>query len=168
MFSNTITVFNYHKPTDSWYATVFHGVNLSNRSTANATAERGHVNNSSISVTIRVRSGSSSMILDPFGIGGGTIADETKIHYKDKFTPVDKIYVPPKEFEKLSDPNNYFTFKPECDFMMIGDHPIDFPEPDDRGMDGFYNEMNTEHDGVFMISSAEYFTLLPHFEIGGR
>ena len=34
--------------------------------------------------------------------------------------------------------------------------------------EGLYQKMNSQYDGVHMIQSAEFFRLLPHFEVEGR
>lgn len=33
---------------------------------------------------------------------------------------------------------------------------------------GFYDYMNKNHDNVFLITNVGTYTLIPHFEIGGK
>ena len=44
----------------------------------------------------------------------------------------------------------------------------DNPAEHEKYDSGLYHAMNDEHDGIYMISSAAFYGLLPHFEIGGR
>ena len=47
---------------------------------------------------------------------------------------------------------------------------LDDTEPltDDDYDEGLYHALNAERDGIYLISSAGFYGLLPHFEIGGR
>ena len=52
----------------------------------------------------------------------------------------------------------------------MGDYTADadssIPDTDYDG--GFYHAMNTGRDSVYAVTSAAFFPLIPHFEIGGR
>ena len=59
-------------------------------------------------------------------------------------------------------------FAPECDFIFAGAWPDTEPLTDDDYDEGLYHALNAERDGIYLISSAGFYGLLPHFEIGGR
>ena len=141
MFDNTITLFNYHAKTNKWFATKFTGVDLLDQAAKNATP-KGETNGSSVDLLINVTADKSS-------------ADGKK-------------YVGPKAFATVDDPAAYFTFTPETDFFVEGDFSLIEPVSEDDYESGYYHEMNNTHDGVHMVVSAAYFSLIPHFEIGGR
>lgn len=87
----------------------------------------------------------------------------------------DKLYVLPREFEKLSDKDGYITFQmgDKFDFFMEGIWTVDGQESDaeisdDSYKNGFYNYMNHSFDNVFAVTSCARYSLIPHFEITGR
>ena len=141
MFDHTITLFNYHAKTNKWYTTKFDGVDLLAASAKSATLQ-GETNGSSVDLLINVTADKSS-------------ADGKK-------------YVGPKAYATVDDPADYFTFIPETDFFMEGDFSTPEPISEDDYESGYYHEMNNAHDGVHMVVSAAFFSLIPHFEIGGR
>lgn len=61
-----------------------------------------------------------------------------------------------------------FGVAPECDFIFAGAWPDTEPLTDDDYDEGLYHALNAERDGIYLISSAGFYGLLPHFEIGGR
>ena len=78
-------------------------------------------------------------------------------------------YAAPKEYAALENPVGYFTFTPEQDFFYVGSvMAASYPEDDYDDDNGFYHHMNKTHDGVYMIQSSTFYSLIPHFEIGGR
>lgn len=77
-------------------------------------------------------------------------------------------YMGPKAYAVLPDPTGYFTFAPESSFIVVGDHMENAPLNDDDYEQGLYHEMNMTLDEVYMVTSATYYSLIPHFEIGGR
>lgn len=145
MFQNTITLFNYHETTGNWHPSVFSNVDLSVNASSNSTKD-GKNSNDAVTVIIHCT--------------------------KDKtFTTVDgleKTYTGAKAYARCDDPTAHVTFKPECDFIYEGAWPDSDPICDEDYESGFYHAMNEEHDDVYMISSAAFYSLLPHFEIGGR
>ena len=147
MRDRTITLFNLHKASGLWYPTVLNNVSLNAVHADNATANAGIVNADVTEAIIRVSAEQS--VTDA---GSGNI----------------KRYAGSKEYAKLENPAAYFTFTPEQDFFIEGDYESDEPVSDDESDDGFYHAMNRERDGVYMIQSAAYYSLIPHFEIGGR
>lgn len=145
MYQDTITLFNYHEATGMWYPTVFNGVDLGVNKASNSTKD-GKNNNDAVTLIIHCT--------------------------KDKvFTAVDgaeKSYTGAKMYAKCDNPTSCITFKPECDFIYEGVYPDLTPVKDEDYESGYYHTVNEEHDGVYMISSAAFYSLLPHFEIGGR
>ena len=140
MYQDTITLFNYHAATDSWYTTVFTGTNLVENTASNATRQ-GHTSGDAV---------------------------ELIVHTSKSKQASGKQYIRPKIYAATEDPSEYFTFVPESDFFIAGEHGSDTPINDSDFEDGLYSAMNDMHDGVYMISSAAFYSLLPHFEIGGR
>ena len=140
MFDCTVTLFNYHAATKQWHTTKFDGVDLLERD-AKAATQQGETNGSSVDLLINVKSDKSCD---------------------------GKQYVGPKAYARIDTPADCFTFTPETDFFMEGDYSMSEPVSEDDYESGYYHEMNNAHDGVYMVVSAAYFPLIPHFEIGGR
>ena len=140
MYDSTITLFNFHEKSGKWFSTIISKADLL-------------VNKSSSSTS-------------------GGINGEDSIEIIVKCTPAKAVngkdYLPPKQYAKCDDPQNYFTFRPESDFIYDGEWSSSQEILDDDYDEGFYHAMNDEYDGVYMITSAAFFSLLPHFEIGGR
>lgn len=145
MYDDVVTVFNYHEKTGSWYTTVFSGADLHEVSADSATAGSGITNSDSVELIIHV---------SPDKVAR---TDGSEVQY-----------LPPRAYSVLDDPNGFYTFKPETDFFTVGDQAADTPIIDDDYDEGYYHALNDEQDGVYMITSAAFFSLLPHFEIGGR
>ena len=175
MYEHTITVFNFHEKTGAWYTSVFSGVSLYDNASANATPSSGKVNASSIEAIIHVDQSKSAstiiyepnIIVDEYG-NVITTDDSKMLSYQEPETNKVKSYTGPKAYAKLENPDGYFTFKPETDFFVTGNYSSNDPIPDEDYEDGLYNAMNDAQDGVYMIASAIFYGLLPHFEIGGR
>ena len=149
MRDRTITLFNFHKASGLWYPTVLNNVSLNAVHADNATANAGIVNADVTEAIIRVSADKS--VTD----ANGNI----------------KRYAGPKLYANLENPAAYFTFTPEQDFFMEGDYGSAEPVSDDEYDDfdgGFCDAMNRKRDGVHVIQSAAYYSLIPHFEIGGR
>lgn len=140
MHDATITLFNYHKATDTWHATLFENVTLTEAKGETATRDAGRTNADVIEAIIPAAADKSY----------GT-----------------KSYLGPKAYKRSASPEEHFTFLAETDFFMVGDHRQE-PVTDDDYDEGFYHAMNDTYDEVYMISSAVFLGLLPHFEIGGR
>lgn len=144
MYDHTITVFNYHANTGMWYPSVIERVDLIENKGGNSTTS-GKTSADVVDVIIHCS------------------ADRTVAT-----TAGEKSYTRPKEYAVCIDPVERITFKPECDFIYDGVWPDLTPISDDGYESGLYHAMNDEHDGVYMIASAIFYGLLPHFEIGGR
>lgn len=144
LFRDVITVFNYHKKTGVWYPTVINNAHIVS---ASASSHGVSGNTNADSVEVEVASSGTQTVVTP---NGG------------------KSYTPPKLYAVSDSPEEFFTLTPECDFFFVGAWNDLTPVEDDDYDEGFYHDVNAEHDGVYMISSASYFSLIPHFEIGGR
>ena len=144
VYQNTITVFNFHENSGMWYPSVIKGADLI-------------VNKSSHSTTTGKSNSDTADIIIHCSVDK-QITTETG----------EKSYTGPKEYAKCENPEERITFKPECDFIYDGEWP-DHTSISDEGYDsGLYHAMNDLYDGIYMITSASFFGLLPHFEIGGR
>ncbi len=150
MYQKTITLFNYHAKTDSWYTTVFVGTDLIENTGTNATRQ-GQTNSDAVDLLIHVRKDKTA----------DTIYSNPALH-------LDKQYVGSKTYAAIENPRNYFTFTPESDFFIVGSYYSAEPVADAEFEDGLYSAMNAAHDGVYMVSSVAFYSLIPHFEIGGR
>ena len=144
MYQNTITVFNFHKETGFWHLSVISGADLI---AAKASSRSPDGVNNADTVDIIVHCTAAKVVTTSAG---------------------GKSYTGPKEYAKCVDPESSITFTPECDFIYDGAWPDLSPINDDDYDEGLYHALNDTHDGIYMISSAAYFDLLPHFEIGGR
>lgn len=144
MYDGTITLFNFHEGTGKWYLSVISGVDIGGAQ-ASSSSKQGRVNGDSVVALIPCKPGKAILT------GAG-----------------EKSYTAPKEYAACSDPENRITFKPETDFIYEGAWDDLTPISDDAYDSGLYHEMNDVLDGVHLIASAEYFGLIPHFEIGGR
>lgn len=175
MYHSVVTVFNFHEKTSMWYPTVFKGTHLIEAVAETATRDSGRTNSDAVELIIPVQQDRSvnTIIYDPYLVvdneGNHLVGeDQKKLSYKDPETKATSTYIGPKGYANLEDPDGYFTFKPETDFMVVGNYASGAPVDDDDYDEGFYHAMNDAQDGVYMITSAVFYGLLPHFEIGGR
>ena len=144
IFKDVITVFNFHEKTATWYPTIITGVHvIAAKSSTHATDGMTNADSVEVQITSNVAQNVNS-------------------------TEGSKSYTPPKDYAALNDPDGYITFKPECDFFITGRWDDLTPIDDDNYDEGFYHAMNHDLDGVYMISAATFYGLIPHFEIGGR
>lgn len=144
MYQDTITVFNFHKTSGLWYPSIITGADLLAAKSSNHTTN-GMNNADSVEIIVHCTAAKV------FATSDG-----------------DKSYTGPKEYAKCDNPAQRITFTPESDFIYNGAWPDLTPINDDEYDDGLYHALNEEHDGIYMISSAAFYGLLPHFEIGGR
>lgn len=145
MFDKTITLFNFHEPTNAWYASVIENVNLIELTQKNNTAT-GTDNGDSVEIIINCNADKSIKTKD--GVKG---------------------YTRPKEYKRCSNPCEFITFNPDKDFIYHGEWSNRGPIDDDSDFDsGFYQAVNTDYDEVYKINSAAFLGLIPHFEIGGK
>lgn len=174
MYQDTITLFNYHADTDSWYTTVFTGTDLIEHVGSNNTRQ-GQTNSDAVDLLIHVHRDkkADTIIYKPKRITdteGNIIVsgNDSFIVYDDPDLHLDKQYIAPKAYATVETPVNYFTFTPESDFFIVGNYYSEEPIADSGFGDGLYSAINAALDGVYMVSSAAFYSLIPHFEIGGR
>lgn len=172
MRDGVITLFNLHR--GRWYTTVFAGVTVTEKQAA-AASRHGITSDDDISVHVYVNAKkvADTLIYEPYRLvdenGNVIITDDgTGVTYMDPETSLLKQYIGPKAYEALDDPTGYFTFTPERDFIAVGNYSHDEAILEDDFEEGLYHATNDKHDGVFLITGATYFSLLPHFEIGGK
>lgn len=151
MYDKTVTVFNkYTDQNDNiyWYPHVLSGVDLIVDKAANV-AKTG------------LDSADTANLHVKYHIVDGTVM------------VADKPYLPPKEWEKQpnDDLSESITFA-SGDFFMQGEYaetPILDSDYANRVDGGFYDYINKRHDYVFLITTVGGpYTLIPHFEIGGK
>lgn len=140
MYDQTITLFNHRKADNSWRTTVFQGVNVIEPRASDHTTQ-GTNNGDAVEILLQCSPGQKVGELQ---------------------------YVPPKAYQALTDVSGRFTMTPEVDFIVIGEEISEEPILEDDYDEGLYQAMNDANDGVYMITSATWFGLIPHFEIGGR
>lgn len=143
MYDSTITVFNLHK--GLWLPRVIHDVDIGAASGSNATALNGTTN------------ADTAIVLIPSNANKDITANGQRM-----------IYAAPKKFAALENVENVITFQPQTDFIIIGEYESVKPVVDDDFESGFYDAVNGERDGVYQITSVEYYSLIPHFEIGAK
>lgn len=144
LFQDVITVFNYHGASGLWYPTVITNAHvLAVKASTHATDGF----NNADTVEVHITSNKAQNVGTPDG---------------------SRSYMAPKDYAVTAKPSEYITFTPERDFFYVGRWDDLTPVEDDDYDEGFYHAMNVENDGVHLISSASYFGLIPHFELGGR
>lgn len=142
MHDGTITLFNFCNGV--WYPSVIDGVTIAEVTASAATENAGMTGGDTVELFIPT-SGAKSVATT-----GG-----------------EKMYVSPKVYAACAAPNTCLTFKPLVDFILVGKWDT-APINDDEYESGLYHSFNDEYDGVYMITSASWYGLIPHFEIGGR
>lgn len=144
LYGDTITLWNFHKASGKWYPSVIDGVDLGVSHASTATREGASNANTVVAL---IHTGSGKTLRTTVGM---------------------KQYLSPKEYAGCDAPEGFYTFTPELDFFCEGEWDDLMPCAEDEEEEGLYQSMNDLYDGVHLIQSAEYFALLPHFEIGGR
>lgn len=145
MYKCTFTLFNYHAATGMWHTSVFEDADLISLRAGNAT-QHGNTSGDSVEIIIHTK------------------ADKSAVTIND----VVKQYAGPKAYARLADPSSAFTFTPQIDFIMAGNHALTGPVSEEDYESGLYHSMNDEYDEVYMVTAATHYALLPHFEIGGK
>lgn len=151
MYTDVITLFNRKEGEtgDTWYPTVLRGVHL-NMDRAAIVAKYGATATDNAALNIRYAN----------DVCGNKIV-------------AGKRWLPPKEWEKQSDPFETITFTAGdmFDFFWLGDWGNEEPVHDSEFSPDkdFYTYMNRTHDYVFAVSSVGGpYTTIPHFEILGK
>ena len=149
MYADTITLFNRYssKHGDMWLPTVITGADLNtDRATVVAKYGESSADKAMLHIRYEVKNGK------PYVAG--------------------KRYLSPKVWELQTNDElaNTLTFTPgqDFDFFWAGEWPETEPINDDDYAEGFYSYMNRNYDGVFAVTNAAMYSLIPHFEIGGK
>lgn len=145
MFDSTITLFNFHEGSGKWYLSTISGVDFGSTKSSSA-SKQGVINADAVELLVPCLQDKS------ITTGNGGL----------------KSYAEPKEYAACADPEKRITFRPERDFIYDGVWNDLDPIVDGDYESGLYHELNDDHDGIFLIASAAFYSLLPHFEIGGR
>lgn len=185
MFDKTVTVFNKYvnqKDEIYWYPTVISGCQFVDDKAANV-AKTGLENADEANLHIRYTNKKAGTVAETywndtnghniFDIDGKAIeliADIGKTVYKK--TVSGKVYVPPKEWKAQTNDKlaETVTFA-DGDFFIEGEYSEEVVKDSDyatRVGGGFYDYLNKKRDNVFLITSVGTYTLIPHFEIGGK
>lgn len=164
LYNQTITVFNRlpskHGEPTMWIPTVIDGVHLIVNRSSNWNSNGGK---SSDDVKLHIPyvwHGDDAMVSCRSGTDGSTV--------------IQKKWYKPKEWRRELEPENGITFafgdNDDFDFFIEGVFD-EFPSPiSDQNFErkGFYGYMNKMYDDVFVISSVQKFSLIPHFELTAR
>lgn len=149
MYADTITLFNRYssKHGDMWLPTVITGADLNtDRATVVAKYGESSADKAMLHIRYEVKNGK------PYVAG--------------------KRYLSPKvwELQTNDELSNTLTFTPgqDFDFFWAGEWPETKPINDEDYAEGFYSYMNRNYDGVFAVTNAAMYSLIPHFEIGGK
>ena len=138
MYSDKITLFN--RKADTWYATILSGVDL-NADKAAMVEKYGATSKDKALLHVKYTMQGGGVV-----VGGST-------------------YLPPKEWQAAQ---SGITFQ-EGDFFWAGEWTGAATISDDAyTIDGFYDYMNANYDGVYIISSVAMYSVIPHFEIVGK
>lgn len=151
MYADTVTLFNRYERdgVTLWLPTVLHGVDLNIDRAA---------------------------IVEKYGEQS---ADNARLHVR--YTPDEggpiiqgKRYLPPKlwalQSEEEAAQSITFSGGTEFDFFIASEWPEGAPVVDspEEWLDGFYNYVNSRFDYVFSVSTVAMYSVIPHFEIGGK
>lgn len=81
-----------------------------------------------------------------------------------------KCYLPPIIWQAEEDPAKAITFQTgaNCDIFIEGAWSDNVPVDDDAYSGGFLQHLLDTRDGVWTVSSASMFSLIPHFEVTGK
>lgn len=150
MFSQTITLFNRREGErgDEWIPTVIKNV-MVNLDRASIIAKYGAQSNDNATVHIPYKRSGNDIVIS------------------------DKLWVPPKMWERMDGYIEAVTFTPgdRFDFFWVGEWTENVPLYDvDYAAEGdFYTYMNRKRDHVFAITSVSGpYGLIPHFEVFGK
>lgn len=149
MYRDTVTLFNRSRKVghDEFWPTVLTGVDL-NADQAAILAKYGAQSQDKAALHIRY-AGTDGAIT----VGG-------------------KTYYSPKQWQALTDAEKAeaITFQAGAgfDFFLVGSWDGSGPISDDDYTDGFYNHLNATQDGVYAVSSAAIYSVIPHVEVMGK
>lgn len=143
MFNNTITLYNYDKFNDNYYYTVFRNVEVQEQQRSEPDDTRyGLYNN------IYEKAFDNALLIIKYQLSNGI----------KRVTGVEKTFLNPKEWGKLEDKTNNFTFQTNSDFFIVGENE------DIKN----YEELKNYKDRVYKIYLYnDYEYDLTHWEVYG-
>jgi hypothetical protein len=77
-----------------------------------------------------------------------------------------KTFLKPKEWLASTDKADNYTFGKK-DFFIKGDY-TEIVIGDADYTKGLYETLKQQLDDVYNVTTVDYFTLIPHIEVGGR
>ena len=143
MFNNTITLYNYDRYKDDYYYTVFNNVEVQEqqRSVPDDT-HYGIYNN------VYERAYDRALLIIKYQFSNGV----------KKVPGVEKTFLNPKEWNKLEDKTNNFTFQTDSDFFIVEDN---------KDINNF-EELKDSKDRVYKIDIYDDYEYdLTHWEVYG-
>lgn len=149
MYSDTVTMFNRCTSStgDIWFPTVFYGCNLVSDH-ALMVSRYGEATSDNAILNVRYATHNGKKIVSG------------------------KKWLSPKEWKVAS-----LADLPDCvkaqggqeyDFFINGDFGSMGVVNDSDFLDGFYDYMRSEYDGVYAVSQVADYSVIPHIEITGR
>lgn len=143
MFNNTITLYNYDKFNDNYYYTVFRNVEVQEQQRSEPDDTRyGLYNN------IYEKAFDNALLIIKYQLSNGI----------KRVTGVEKTFLNPKEWGKLEDKTNNFTFQTNSDFFIVGENEYIKN----------YEELKNYKDRVYKIYLYnDYEYDLTHWEVYG-
>lgn len=145
MHTDTITLWNFHKKTGKWYPTVISGVSCRINAASASSVHGGNANDAFLASI-------------PCAAKQSVIAADG----------AEKTILRPKAYSSSDSPSTCITFSPGVDFISEGAADDTAPVCDADYEAGFYDAMNAKNDDVHLITSAVFYGLIPHYEIGGK
>ena len=145
MYRDTVTVFNCKRGIDGdiWYPTILHDVNL-------------NMDKGSVIKQYGAESQDNAILFVRYTKDGDTIKVGSN------------IWLPPKEWQGLSDQAGKFTFDDNGDFFWLGEWSGSVAYEGAYGSQTFYEYMLANYDFVFAVTSVNYLSVIPHFEVTGK
>lgn len=143
MFNNTITLYNYDKFNDNYYYTVFRNVEIQEQQRSEPDDTRyGLYNN------VYEKALDNALLIIKYQLSNGI----------KRVAGVEKTFSNPKEWNKLEDKTNTFTFQTDSDFFIVGENE------DIKN----YEELKNSKDRVYKIYLYnDYEYDLTHWEVYG-
>lgn len=143
MFNNTITLYNYDKFNDNYYYTVFRNVEVQEQQRSEPDDTRyGLYNN------VYEKALDNALLIIKYQLSNGI----------KRVAGVEKTFSNPKEWNKLEDKTNTFTFQTDSDFFIVGENE------DIKN----YEELKNCKDRVYKIYLYnDYEYDLTHWEVYG-
>lgn len=146
MYQDTVTLFNRRREEagDIWYPTVLEGVDL-------------NVDHAALVAKY-----------------GSSCSDKAVLHVKYDWHGGPKVcgkaYLTPMLWQAAEDPAKAVTFQTgeAFDFFIEGAWPDSGPIAEADWPGGFYGYLVKTRDGVYAVSSAARYSVIPHFEVMGR